>query len=547
MTANYTGGGLVGHRKAKQRVRQDITGTPVYTAAAKKAYQARPGPLLANHSAAHLLGGRRKGQPLASPTFDFAYLRNKQHEGEMWTAPMTSEARRAGGGSRWAGGESSWSTTAAAATNGASRPSFAPIAVTQTSAHDVIRAAAAGSTFLRQQLLANPDWVGLHSIPRPQPSFLPSSRPSAPLSTRPRLPSPRPDPHDWYRRPEVAPTILRGSSVLHGDDDVSSAGLAHLPRSTPPSFLLSQSTSLDAASADADSPVDPRAARPHDSPPPRQQQTPFAFHHDDIAYPIDERETQQQQPQHRQDDEHEMLSFASSTHDPAFGPQLSAHAYAAKYTALDDDTEHAVAPAPRPSPTLAPSTAPSPAPSHDRAQPYHHLSHLHDPSTLHLPDVLDLSLLDLDDDGVLIVHERMGLGCVGLSRAQAHELVERELALRAVGVEAVPEWVWGDGEASEDEWWKEEGEGGTSGVSEEEVSPMEPPAAAASVVDLAPASLIAVASTSLDRPAITVDVLDSAYLDSAPARALGRWRRTTVGDTTGTLFAEDDLSGVMEL
>lgn len=151
MTANYTGGGLVGHRKAKQRVfvlispslprlsltlvasarsRQDITGTPAYTAAAKKAYQARPGPLLANHSAAHLLGGRRKGQPLASPTFDFAYLRSKQREGEMWTAPMTSEARRARGESRWAGGESSWSTTAAAVTNGASRPSLAPIAMT---------------------------------------------------------------------------------------------------------------------------------------------------------------------------------------------------------------------------------------------------------------------------------------------------------------------------------------------------------------------------------------------------------------------------------
>ena len=414
------------------------------------------------------------------------------------------------------------------------------------------------SEFLRRQLLADPDWVGLHSVPRPQPSFPRSSRPAAPPAPRLRPPSPTPDARHWSRPAEAAPTILRGSSVLHGGNAVSSAGLAYLPRSTPPSFILSRTASLDAAPAAAhvrpESFVESRAPRPHDSPPPRPQQTPFYFRQDDADYSIFGQETaqQQQQPQHGQDDEHEVLSFTSSTHDPAFGPQLSAHAYAVKYAAPDDD-EHLGIAAPRPtspSPTLAHSSAPSPAPASDSPQPYHHLSHLHDPLTPHLADSLDPSHLDDDDGaGVLVVHERMGLGCTGLSRAQADELVGRELALREVGPEAVPEWAWGDDEASEDGRWEDDG------ASEEGDPPTGPPraldtpAAAASVAAWATASSSTAASTSLACPTRAADVLNSAHLNSASGPALNgwrRWRRTADDAATGTLFALDDLRGVME-
>ncbi|GAA5855025.1 hypothetical protein JCM9279_005727 [Rhodotorula babjevae] len=527
MTANYTGGGLVGRRKAKRRVRQDITGTPAYSAAAKQAYQVRPGPLLADHSAAHLLGGRRKGQPLASPSFDFAFLRNKQNDNSTWTRPAASETRRAGV-------ESSWTTTA-------------PVPLSR---------ATGGSTFLRQQLLANPDWAGLHSIPRPQPSFLPSSRPAASTSKYSRLPSPRPDPHGWSRHREPAPTILRGSSVLHGIDNGSSASLVDLPRSTPPSFILSRTTSLDAASAAAqfriESPAGSAAVRAHDLCWPRPQQAPFSFNRIDIADRLDEHETNKPQQQYGEYEEHEMLSFTSSTHDPAFGPQLSAQAYAARYTALEDGAP-LDGDAPRPasrSPTLADSPAPSPAPASASPPPYHHLSHLHDPLMPHLADSLDLSHLDDDEPGVLLVHERMGLGCTGLSRAQADELAGRELALRAAGVDTVPEWAWGDGEASEEKW-EEDGEGGS--CASEEDSPSDPPRtldmAAAPVVAYAPAPLAVAASSSLDRSSLAAGAVNSAHHDSAPAVAPGwwrRWRKTTDGGATGMLFAVDDVRGVME-
>ncbi|KPV71663.1 uncharacterized protein RHOBADRAFT_56496 [Rhodotorula graminis WP1] len=537
MTANYTGGGLVGHRKAKRRVRQDVTDTPAYTAVAKQAYHARPGPLLAHHSAAHHLGARRKGHPLAAPTFDFAFLRDKQDDGGLKAAPSASGTRRAGGESRWGGGESRWTTTAAPATD-----------------------TAVGSTFLRRQLLADPDWVGLQSIPRPQPAFLPFSKPTPPTTSQPRLPSRLPDPHAWTRRDEVAPTILRGSSILHGDnDDVSSAGLADLPRSTPPSFLLSRTTSLDAASAAARfrtaSPVGPRATRPQGSPSPPRQQTPFVFHHDDADDSFDQHAIvqQPQKPQHGQD-EHEMLSFSSSTHDSAFGPRLSAQAYADQYAAhVDDDQLGAAASGlALPSPILAHSTAPSPAPPRDSPQPYGHLSHLHDPSTLHLADSLDFPLID-DGDDVLVVHERMGLGCVGLSRAQAAELVERELALRGAGVGVVPEWAWGDGEVSEGEGWEQdEGEGGTGDASGEDSAATDPPRALVGATAAAPvaafdrASLGAVVPTIVVHPSYAAVVLDSTHPDSPTPPVPGRWRSRRDGQETGMLFAMDDLSGVME-
>ncbi|BGP41920.1 hypothetical protein JCM10450v2_005996 [Rhodotorula kratochvilovae] len=220
MTANYTGGGLSSRRRAKRRYRQDVTGTPWYTAAASQAYHARPGPLL--DTSAHHLAGRRKGEPVAQPTFDFAYLhghRTGAQELERRPATNTAGSRR--------GGESFWATSA-------------PISTRPTED-------------LRQKLLAQPNWTGLRSVSRFQPSFLPSHSQDRPRVERRRPRSPSPIQSERSSLPAEYPvSILRGSSAQPDPkDDSFSTLLSGLPRSTPPPLHSSYRSStdlLDAAS-----------------------------------------------------------------------------------------------------------------------------------------------------------------------------------------------------------------------------------------------------------------------------------------------------------
>ncbi|BGP41904.1 hypothetical protein JCM10449v2_005898 [Rhodotorula kratochvilovae] len=217
MTANY------GRRTEQQATRQaavDVTGTPWYTAAASQAYHARPGPLLA--TSAHHLAGRRMGEPLAQPTFDFAYLhghRTSAQELERRPETSTASSRR--------GGESSWATSALTST----RP----------------------TADLRQKLLAQPNWTGLRPVSRFQPSFLPSHSQDRPRVERRRPRSPSPIQSERSSLPAEYPvSILRGSSAQPDPkDDSFSTLFSGLPRSTPPPLHSSYRSStdlLDAAS-----------------------------------------------------------------------------------------------------------------------------------------------------------------------------------------------------------------------------------------------------------------------------------------------------------
>lgn len=171
------------------------------------------------------------------------------------------------------------------------------------------------------------------------------------------------------------------------------------------------------------------------------------------------------------------------------------------------------------------------------------LAYLRDSCVEHLPDSIDLSL---PDDGALIVSERMGLGCVQLSREQAVELVERELAVRCAGPSVVPEWVWDDeGEGDEEE----------SGLALlDDAAGVREEAQQHAAFDSAPSrdhggsNTLAAAADRLQSARSAGDVrspMPSGSKASTPPLP-GGWHRVWDGYSTGTLFAPDDLSGVME-
>ncbi|GAA6050595.1 hypothetical protein JCM3770_001479 [Rhodotorula araucariae] len=225
MTANYTGGGLSSRRYTKRRHRQDVTGTPAYIAAASQAYRARPGPVLAT-SAQHF-AGRRKGESLANPTFDFAYL-----HGRRMNASKPATLLEGSTASRRRGGEPFWTAD----------PAILPTP----------------NEGMRQKLLAQPNWTGLHPVSRFQPSFLPS-QPHGPTRLERRYRH-SPDPLEVKQplfTPEHDAPVLRGSSALPDPNQAflsMAPGSLGLPRSTPPplySSHLGSNEPQDGASREA--------------------------------------------------------------------------------------------------------------------------------------------------------------------------------------------------------------------------------------------------------------------------------------------------------
>lgn len=89
------------------------------------------------------------------------------------------------------------------------------------------------------------------------------------------------------------------------------------------------------------------------------------------------------------------------------------------------------------------------------ASPPRHLRHLHEPSTHHLPDKLQESDLKEAYD-IILVHERLGLGCQSIDPAKAREMLSREFAMRHSGIEPL-EWGW-ESDGEDDQVSCEEGE-----------------------------------------------------------------------------------------
>ncbi|BGP50067.1 hypothetical protein JCM10450v2_005975 [Rhodotorula kratochvilovae] len=586
MTANYTGGGLSSRRRAKRRCRQDVTGTPWYTAAASQAYHARPGPLLA--TSAHHLAGRRKGEPLAQPTFDFAYL-----HGHRTTTRPTED--------------------------------------------------------LRQKLLAQPNWTGLRPISRFQPSFLLSHTQEQGRieRRRPRSPSPI-QPEQSSLAPEYPVSILRGSSALPdlSDDSFSfSSKLSSgLPRSTPPplhSSCRSSTDLLDAASLEtcasteasvgvfASSSIDtepdalanasrrrvslpsgsrwirPRSSslglfepqnphdvdRLHDQPVPHTQPAKATTEESfddlfggfgatgELVGGIDCPASNDAQ------DEQDKLLFGSRMGDSgcAAEPELvsptrdldASHQpsvvrlpeFVDASLTLPSRTSSAYANSPSPPeeelaaldldpgfsglnpyytalasslafPLSAFSPAPSPPPPFARV----HLSHLRHPHAQHLPDSLTLPL---PRAGALLAHERMGLGCERLSGAQVGDLLAREETVRGAGQGAVPVWVWGEEGAEEDE----AGEERESGSGEERP----PPPRRLSALDAAmfPDENNA-AHDRPDRFHLSSFTVEDAHVPPPPRLTIPSpvppGARLSACDerVDGQLFAPEDMSGVLE-
>ncbi|BGP33872.1 hypothetical protein JCM10296v2_005678 [Rhodotorula toruloides] len=74
------------------------------------------------------------------------------------------------------------------------------------------------------------------------------------------------------------------------------------------------------------------------------------------------------------------------------------------------------------------------------SSPPRHLRYLYDPKIHHLPDKLHEE--DLQGfDGVILVHERLGLGCDSIDEIHARGMLSREFAMRHSGVEPL-EWGW---------------------------------------------------------------------------------------------------------
>ncbi|BGP01849.1 hypothetical protein NBRC10513v2_005489 [Rhodotorula toruloides] len=89
------------------------------------------------------------------------------------------------------------------------------------------------------------------------------------------------------------------------------------------------------------------------------------------------------------------------------------------------------------------------------SSPPRHLRYLYNPEIHHLPDKLHEE--DLQGvGGVILVHERLGLGCDSIDEVQAHEMLSREFAMRHSGIEPL-EWGW-ESEGEESEAWGEEDE-----------------------------------------------------------------------------------------
>ncbi|KAL7339362.1 oxidoreductase [Rhodotorula toruloides] len=97
------------------------------------------------------------------------------------------------------------------------------------------------------------------------------------------------------------------------------------------------------------------------------------------------------------------------------------------------------------------------------SSPPRHLRYLYNPEIHHLPDKLHEG--DLQGvGGVILVHERLGLGCDSIDQVQAREMLSREFAMRHSAIEPF-EWGW-KSDGDESEAWGEEDELDEDGVDE---------------------------------------------------------------------------------